>query len=112
MESPPGPSPASPVPSSGHDPVLLAEVLTALAPELGKVHVDCTTGRGGHAQALATRLGPTGQLICLDAVPRNLEFAHPRLSPAPANVRFFQANFPQLPDVPKAAGVARVDGLP
>src|SRR5258706_3276024 len=111
MEPPPGPSPASSLPSSGHDPVLLAKVMPALAPELGKVLVDCTTGRGGHAQALAARLGPTGQLICLDADPRNLEFAHQRLSAAPAKVRFFQANFSELNDVLKAAALDRVDGI-
>src|ERR1700716_555753 len=103
--------PATPLPATGHDPVLLSEVLTLLAPGPGKVLVDCTTGRGGHSEALAARLGPTGQLICLDADPRNLEFAHQRLAAAPAKARFFQANFAELKDVLEAAEIARVDGI-
>ena len=63
--------PSPPLPPSGHDPVLLREVLSLLAPAPGKIIVDCTTGRGGHARAIAEKLGSTGQLICLDADPRN-----------------------------------------
>src|SRR5437016_4225038 len=100
-----------PIPPSGHEPVLLSEVLALLAPARGKVMVDCTTGRGGHAAALADRLGPTGQLLCLDADPRNLEFARARLAQAPCPVRFFHANFAELPEVMEAAGVARADGI-
>jgi 16S rRNA (cytosine1402-N4)-methyltransferase len=108
-------SPASPLPlpSSGHDPVLLQETLDALKPTAGKVFVDCTTGRGGHSMALARQLGPTGQLLCLDADPRNLEFARRRItdnSPA-CPVRFFHANFAELADVLDAAGLRAVDGI-
>ena len=101
----------SPLPPTGHDPVLLAEVLTALSPAPGKVIVDCTTGRGGHSLAIADKLGPSGQLICLDADPRNLEFARQRLAAARCPVRFFHANFAELDDVLKAADVPRVDGI-
>jgi 16S rRNA (cytosine1402-N4)-methyltransferase len=99
--------------SSGHDPVLLSEVLTALNASEGKTFVDCTTGRGGHSLALANKLGPTGQLICLDADPRNLEFARQRLndSSSPCPTRFFHANFAELPDVLHATGISTVDGV-
>ena len=103
--------PKSPLPPTGHDPVLLTEVLHLLAPTPGKIMVDCTTGRGGHALAIAEKLGPTGQLLCLDADPRNLEFARQRLAAAPCPIRFFHANFAELDDVLKAAGVPRVDGV-
>src|SRR5687768_4791841 len=63
------------VPPAGHEPVLLREVLELLNPQPGQVILDCTLGRGGHAQAVAQRLGPTGTLIGVDADPRNLEFA-------------------------------------
>lgn len=102
-----------PLPSSGHDPVLLQETLSALEPAPGKVLVDGTTGRGGHSMALARQLGPTGQLLCLDADPRNLEFARQRITDnsAPCPVRFFHANFAELADVLDAAGVRAVDGI-
>src|SRR5947209_9592610 len=100
-----------PLPPTGHDPVQLQEVLTLLAPAAGKVFIDCTTGRGGHALAIAERLGPTGQLLCLDADPRNLQFARDRLSGSPCRVRFFHANFAELGDVLTAAEVTGVDGI-
>jgi 16S rRNA (cytosine1402-N4)-methyltransferase len=103
--------PKSSLPPTGHDPVLLSEVLTALAPVPGKVMVDCTTGRGGHSLAIAEKLGSTGQLLCLDADPRNLEFARQHLAASSCPVRFFHANFAELDDVLKAADVPRVDGI-
>src|SRR3954468_21342736 len=99
------------LPPTGHDPVLLKEVLETLDPRPGQVFVDCTLGRGGHAAAIAERLGPTGLLTGGDVDPRNLEFAPHRLAGAPAPVRFFHANFAELPDVLEAAGVPAVDGI-
>jgi len=52
-----------------HVPVLLDQVLALTAPEPGEVVVDCTFGAGGHAAALAARLGPTGELIGIDRDP-------------------------------------------
>src|SRR5205814_2663964 len=43
--------------------------------------------------------------------PHNLDFARQRLATAPCRVRFFHANFAELPDVLKAAGVPAVDGI-
>ena len=100
-----------PMPADGHEPVLLKEVLSTLQPAPGKIMVDCTTGRGGHALAVAEKLGTTGQLICLDADPRNLEFARKRLADCQCRVRFFHANFSELDDVLKATGIEKVDGI-
>ena len=99
------------LPPTGHDPVLLRETIGTLLPSAGKIFVDCTTGRGGHALSVAQHIGPTGLLLCLDADPRNLEFARARLGGVPCRVRFFHANFAELPDVLRAAEVDRVDGI-
>jgi len=99
------------LPPSGHDPVLLKPTLELLAIKPGAVAVDCTLGRGGHAEHLARALGPAGTLLALDADPRNLEFARSRLAGAPCRVRFFHANFAQLSDVLKFADVGRVDAI-
>ena len=99
------------LPPAGHEPVLLTETIGTLAPAAGKVFVDCTTGRAGHAAALARHLGSTGLLLAIDADPRNLEFARERLKDAPCPVRFFHANFAELNDVLDAAGVPLVDGI-
>ncbi len=99
------------LPPSGHDPVMLNEVLEHLAPRPGQTVVDCTLGRAGHADAVADRLAPDGTLIGLDADPRNLAFAQQRLADAPCRVRLFHANFAELEDVLKAASVTEVDGI-
>jgi 16S rRNA (cytosine1402-N4)-methyltransferase len=99
------------LPETGHDPVLLHECLEHLAIAPGKTIVDCTTGRGGHSRAIAERLGPTGTLLCIDADPRNLEYARSRITGVSANVRFFHANFSELPEVLQAAELKSVDGI-
>jgi 16S rRNA (cytosine1402-N4)-methyltransferase len=99
------------IPCNGHDPVLLTETLELLAPQPGGTLVDCTVGRGGHAQAIGNLLGREGQLLALDADPRNLEFARERLVDLPCRVRFFHANFAELSDVLAHAGIAKVDGI-
>ena len=111
------------LPQSGHDPVLIDEVLEFLAAGEGKMIVDCTLGRGGHASLIARRLGNRGRLIGLDVDPRNLEFAKQRLlggerwaEPTPqenvqCEARLFHANFAELGDVLAEVGVSRVDGI-
>ncbi|HEV2295176.1 MAG TPA: 16S rRNA (cytosine(1402)-N(4))-methyltransferase RsmH [Tepidisphaeraceae bacterium] len=87
------------LPATGHDPVLLNEVLEALDPKPDAIIVDCTLGRAGHAKAITARLGPAASYVGLDADPRNLEFAQAQLKDAPCGVRLFHANFAELPDV-------------
>lgn len=99
------------LPESGHDPVLLREVIDLLSLAEGKTVVDCTLGRGGHSNEIAKRLGKTGLLIGMDADPRNLEFAGKKLEDSSAKVRLFHANFAELEDVLAECGVTAVDGV-
>src|ERR1700722_14075427 len=96
---------------TGHDPVLLNEIVSLLTLRPGMTVVDCTLGRGGHSQAMAERIAPNGLLLALDADPRNLEFARARLANAPCRVRFFHANFAEFPDVLAEAGIPLVDSI-
>lgn len=97
---------------SGHDPVLLAELLELLPVRPGGVYVDCTLGRGGHALRFGERLGAEGLLVGLDADERNLAFAAERLKELPCRKRFFHANFAELSEVLKEVGLVagRGDG--
>jgi len=99
------------LPTSGHDPIMLPEILTHFSPLSGKTIVDCTLGRAGHSSAIAEQIGPTGLLIGLDVDPRNLEFAQAKLATAPCPTRLFHANFAELPDVLHTAGIPAVDGI-
>jgi len=63
----------------GHVPVLLEHVMNILNPVAGERVVDCTAGLGGHASAIAQRLGSTGTITLLDADSTNLEAAATRV---------------------------------
>jgi 16S rRNA (cytosine1402-N4)-methyltransferase len=58
-----------------HQPVLLAEVLTALSIKPDGVYVDGTFGRGGHASAILAELGPQGRLLAMDRDPEAVQSA-------------------------------------
>jgi 16S rRNA (cytosine1402-N4)-methyltransferase len=92
-----------------HVPVLLAEVLDALAVAAGHVVVDATVGAGGHTRLLAQRLMPGGRLIGLDQDAAMLDLARPRLEGLP--VTFVQANFERLPEVLDELGFSQVDAV-
>jgi 16S rRNA (cytosine1402-N4)-methyltransferase len=100
-----------------HIPVLLHQVLDLLAPAPGETLTDCTAGLGGHAAAIAARLGPTGRVILFDLDPSNLEKAESRVraalnpaDPAAAAVVGVRANFAQAPAWAAREGV-RADML-
>lgn len=52
-----------------HQPVLLTEVLTALAIKPQGIYIDATFGRGGHAKAILSQLDSTGRLLAIDKDP-------------------------------------------
>jgi 16S rRNA (cytosine1402-N4)-methyltransferase len=64
--------------SNQHRPVLLDEVLAALAVRPDGIYLDGTFGRGGHAAAVLARLGPEGQLLAMDKDPQAVACAHER----------------------------------
>lgn len=99
------------LPETGHDPVLMDEILALLHPQAGDTFIDCTLGRAGHSSRIAQSLGSTGLLIGIDTDERNLEYARQRLKEAPCQVRLFHANFASVRDVLKQAGIPGVDGL-
>ncbi len=78
-----------------HRPVLLDEVLAALAVRADGVYIDATFGRGGHAGAILERLGPEGRLLGLDKDPQALAEAGRRFG---ADERFAieRGSFAQL----------------
>lgn len=58
-----------------HIPVLKEEVLEALSIREDGRYVDCTYGRGGHARAIAERLGPLGRVLAMDRDPEAVQAA-------------------------------------
>lgn len=91
-----------------HTPVLLEEVIAALAVQPNGTYVDCTFGGGGHSRALLTRLGARGRLIALDrdgtAVGTGREIVDERF-------QLVHACFSGLREVLASLGAPRVDGI-
>ena len=100
-------------PAGTHVPVLLAEVLEALAPAPGDVAVDATLGYGGHASEILKRVLPGGRLLALDVDPVELPKAAARLMSlardlgAPDAVKTIKRNFAGLRKLLDEEGLAR-----
>lgn len=94
-----------------HVPVLVAEAVESLLPEVGRRYVDATYGRGGHSGLLLSRLGEAGQLLAMDRDPEAVADARERFSHEP---RFLvrQANFADMAEELGVMGwLGDVDGL-
>lgn len=98
-------------PAPTHVPVLLRETIDLLAIREGGSYIDCTTGLGGHSEAIATRMGETGRLLCIDQDREALEFARTRLTPFGRRVSFVHANFRDLAQVAEEHDFHDVDGI-
>ena len=83
-----------------HIPVLAAELIDLVDPAAGEAAIDCTFGAGGHARLVADRIGPSGELICIDRDPHaEAEFAAFSDEVACAT-RFIRGNYADvLPDL-------------
>ena len=92
-----------------HVPVLLSEVIEALALRPGMILVDGTLGGGGHTRALAEKVGPDGYVLALDRDPNAVASAEDRLAGLP--IRVAEANFCDLPEVLESIDVPSVDGI-
>ena len=92
-----------------HTPVMLNEVLAALAGTSG-VLVDATAGGAGHSSALLRAL-PEARLFAFDRDPRAVAASRERLAEFGERATVTHARFDEIDGVLDAAGVERIDGL-
>lgn len=90
---------------------MVDEVLEHLVHHVDGTYVDATTGTGGHSEAILSRLGPNGRLICLDQDPCVLEIARGRLGDRGDQVRFHRGSFSRLFEVLEREGLEGFDGI-
>jgi 16S rRNA (cytosine1402-N4)-methyltransferase len=95
---------------TGHEPVLLAEVLGWLRAGDGGVFVDCTTGLGGHSEAILES-SRQAEVIGLDRDQDSLELASERLKKFGKRFSAIHANFKELKPVLDGMGINQVAGI-
>jgi 16S rRNA (cytosine1402-N4)-methyltransferase len=96
--------------SAAHVPVLLDEVLKALAPQPGDVIVDATFGAGGYSRALLDA-GATVHAFDRDpdAIAAGAKF--PETGESPPRLVLHPRRFSEMVGALAEAGIARVDGV-
>jgi 16S rRNA (cytosine1402-N4)-methyltransferase len=85
--------------ASTHTPVLLAEVLRALAVQPGGRYIDATLGGGGHAAAILEQSSPGGQLLGMDADPAAIAAARERFRGSRDSALIVNDNFVNLQSI-------------
>ncbi|HEX4971067.1 MAG TPA: 16S rRNA (cytosine(1402)-N(4))-methyltransferase RsmH, partial [Steroidobacteraceae bacterium] len=94
-----------------HTPVLLREVLEALAIRADGRYVDATFGRGGHTAALLERLNAQGRVVALDRDPDALRAGRERFA-GEARLTMRASPFSRLAALIAEEGLAgRIDGV-
>ena len=91
-----------------HIPVMLNEAVEGLAVREGGRYLDGTFGRGGHARAVLSRLGPAGRLLLMDRDPQAIAAAQKEFAADP-RVSIRHANFSTLAEWDETA--AGLDGV-
>ncbi len=93
-----------------HIPVLLDEVIAALAPQPGEVIVDATFGAGGYSRAL---LDAGATVHAFDRDPDAIENARqwPETAENPPRLVLHPRRFSEMVNALAESGLARVDGI-
>ena len=93
-----------------HIPVLLAEVLTALAPKSGGRYLDGTFGAGGYARAIL-EAAPDASLLALDRDPTAIAGGADLVAAMAGRLTLAQARFGELAEEAERFGMAPLDGV-
>ena len=94
-----------------HQPVMVREVLAALAVTPGGRYVDCTVNGGGHAEAILEAAAPGGALIGIDADPEALAVGARRLARFGSAAAVVQGNFRDVDSICRERGFVPVNGI-
>nr|WP_313428648.1 16S rRNA (cytosine(1402)-N(4))-methyltransferase RsmH [Brevundimonas diminuta] len=93
--------------TSPHAPVLLAEVIEALAPKPGDVIIDATFGAGGYTRAILER---GADVVALDRDPTVQSFAEAVARDFPERFQLIRTPFSGLSEAFEESGKAKLDG--
>ena len=91
-----------------HAPVLVAEVISHLAPARGGLFVDCTLGAGGHTRALLE--AGASRVLAFDRDRSAIALATDNLADLRDRVEVVHADYRNLEDELDARGLTHIDG--
>ncbi|MEI6156664.1 MAG: 16S rRNA (cytosine(1402)-N(4))-methyltransferase RsmH [bacterium] len=94
-----------------HRPVLLSELLDALAVRPDGTYVDANLGGGGHAEAVLEASGPRGLLLGIDADGGAIAMSRARLAQFGDRLSTFHGSSAHLARAITEAGFDEVDGV-
>ena len=94
-----------------HEPVMLREVVDALAVRPGGRYVDATLGLGGHSSAILAAAQPGGHLFGIDRDPNAIAIASQRLALYGDTVIVARGEFADVARICDAHGFRPVDGI-
>ena len=92
-----------------HIPVMLAEILAALAPRDGGIYLDGTFGGGGYAQAILASAACT--LWAIDRDPEAIARGAALASRFPGRLHLIEGRFGDMLALLEQAGIASLDGI-
>lgn len=92
-----------------HIPVLLTEMLTALAPKKGEVYVDATFGGGGYSRAILEVVDC--HVVALDRDPAAVARGKVLEREFPQRFQILQGTFSQLKDLLDSIGLSKIEGF-
>ncbi len=94
----------------GHIPVLLPEVLAALAPKAGERFIDGTFGAGGHTAALL-EAGAGVRVLGIDRDPEAVAAGQALVAASGGRLTLVEGRFAELDRIAEEAGFAPADGI-
>lgn len=92
-----------------HIPVMLREVVDALAPRDGGIYIDGTFGRGGYSRAILSA-GNT-QVIGIDRDPEAIAAGQDMIAAFAPRLKLVHGAFGDMQDLLRHQGVTQVDGI-
>ena len=94
-----------------HKPVMVDEVVSALQPRSGGLYIDCTTGEGGHAEAILGHCDPPSRLLGLDLDREALTVASERLTRFGERTTLIETSYVDIAEVSAKHGFLPCDGV-
>ncbi|WP_119392576.1 16S rRNA (cytosine(1402)-N(4))-methyltransferase RsmH [Taklimakanibacter lacteus] len=91
-----------------HKPVMLAEVLSALAPRDGGIYVDGTFGAGGYTRAILT--AARCKVLAIDRDPEAIAGGAAMLADFPDRLTLVEGRFSDMEELAGRFGITMIDG--